>query len=155
MRRRSVIHGGRPQSPGNKRPRIPDKCTILSLGLGDDITFEKELQKMTNSRCRILGLDSVFAVEKSKTTRFRIIRVTKQRTSSRICTERRNRPNWRTSRTGRGRATTLWFDSFQGTVHPGRPGRSQRHRPRGNTQGGGEHSRLRFTLTLFGGGSCM
>ncbi|CAJ0605930.1 unnamed protein product [Cylicocyclus nassatus] len=38
--------------------RIPDGCTIISLGLYNEITFERELQHIIDKRCNIFAYDS-------------------------------------------------------------------------------------------------
>ncbi|CAJ0605929.1 unnamed protein product [Cylicocyclus nassatus] len=38
--------------------RIPKNCTIFSLGLFNEITFEQELQYIINKRCKIYAYDS-------------------------------------------------------------------------------------------------
>ncbi|KAE9412910.1 hypothetical protein Angca_001056, partial [Angiostrongylus cantonensis] len=37
--------------------RIPLQCKVVSLGLYNEVTFERELQYITNSRCIIYGYD--------------------------------------------------------------------------------------------------
>ncbi|CAJ0575678.1 unnamed protein product, partial [Mesorhabditis spiculigera] len=36
---------------------LPDKCAIMSLGVNVDATFEREIQKISNQRCRINSYD--------------------------------------------------------------------------------------------------
>ncbi|EYC45728.1 hypothetical protein Y032_0418g1115 [Ancylostoma ceylanicum] len=38
--------------------RIPQRCTILSLGLLNEVTFERELQYITDYRCQIFAFDA-------------------------------------------------------------------------------------------------
>uniref|UniRef100_A0A914WX78 Methyltransferase domain-containing protein n=1 Tax=Plectus sambesii TaxID=2011161 RepID=A0A914WX78_9BILA len=37
--------------------QLPDNCTVYSLGVGGDVTFEVELSNMTNLRCNTFSVD--------------------------------------------------------------------------------------------------
>ncbi len=39
--------------------QLPDKCHIYSLGINGEISFEDDLQSLTNKRCHITAIDSV------------------------------------------------------------------------------------------------
>ena len=38
---------------------IPDDCVIFALGIAGVITYERDLQKYSEQRCRIISVDSV------------------------------------------------------------------------------------------------
>ena len=38
---------------------LPDKCVVYSLGVGNNIDFETELQRITNERCEVDSFDRV------------------------------------------------------------------------------------------------
>ncbi|CAJ0932699.1 unnamed protein product, partial [Mesorhabditis belari] len=46
--------------------RLPDNCTIYSLGINGQIDFETDVQKITKNRCRVYGYDLAEQIESIK-----------------------------------------------------------------------------------------
>uniref|UniRef100_A0A183GNI0 Methyltranfer_dom domain-containing protein n=1 Tax=Heligmosomoides polygyrus TaxID=6339 RepID=A0A183GNI0_HELPZ len=56
--------------------RIPSRCNIISLGMYNEITFEQELQHITNKRCKLYAYDMVPAASdesRNDSIRFQVL----------------------------------------------------------------------------------